>query len=84
MNKPKYPVGKPNATEREYAMSWEEIGQALGISRKGAVMIYISAMRKIRNRPGAIRALAQTVHFRQQMEAQRLRSGLGRNDGHAI
>jgi hypothetical protein len=53
----------------EAAMTWAEIGNALGYSdpvqaRKSAYMIYKGAMAKIRKRPASIAKLRELVDMR--------------------
>jgi hypothetical protein len=53
----------------EAAMTWAEIGKALGYSdpvkaRKSAYMIYKGAMAKIRKRPASIAKLRELVELR--------------------
>lgn len=49
------------------AMSFEEIGRRMGISRGGAWMLYASAIRRLRKRPHGIRKLAELVAAREAM-----------------
>lgn len=58
-------------------MSFEEIAQRLGISRKAAWIHYQNAMRKIRRRPASLRRLQDAVNERQQLQDRRLASGFG-------
>lgn len=46
------------------AASFDEIGQALGITRGGAWMLYRSAISKLRRRPEKLRKLRELVELR--------------------
>jgi hypothetical protein len=59
----------PEPKERaryQAAMSFEEIGHALGITRGGAWMLYRSALRKLRRRR-ALKQLLELSYERQQL-----------------
>jgi len=45
----------------EAAMTFEEIGRAMGLTRGGAWMLYKTAMRKLRKQKLAIKNLAEMV-----------------------
>jgi DNA-directed RNA polymerase sigma subunit (sigma70/sigma32) len=47
------------------AMTWNEIGAALGISGKGAFMIYKNALKKLRARPARLRRLRELARSKQ-------------------
>jgi hypothetical protein len=47
------------------AMTFEEIGRELGISRGGAWMLYCSGIRKLRRKVGAMRELRKLAAARE-------------------
>lgn len=49
--------------EQHYAMGFEEIGKALGISGNTARLIYIGAIRKLKRRKRDFHQLKQTIAF---------------------
>lgn len=59
------------------AMSFEEIGRRLGVTRKAACLTYQRALYKLRQRPERLRAFCDLVRLRRQLEARRRASGFG-------
>jgi len=50
-------------------MSFDEIGRELGIGKRGAFMLYRSAMKKIKNRPLSAEKLKELVDFQKRRQA---------------
>jgi hypothetical protein len=49
-------------TDIDFAMTFDEIGKREGISRGGAYMAYVSAMRKLRSRKAQFLVLLEMHH----------------------
>lgn len=47
------------------AMTWEQIGRELGISKKAAFMRYRNAMKKLRKHPELIRKLRELAQSKE-------------------
>lgn len=54
------------------AMSFDEIGRRLGITRGGAWMLYASAIRRLRRRPHCVLKLAELLAARDAMRREML------------
>lgn len=66
----RYRVGRlEDSNPADYAMTFEQIGQQLGVSASGAWMIYASAMVKLRRRREAFRHLL-TIHHEMEIRRQ--------------
>ena len=63
--------GEPFTRTGSYtpAMSFDEIGRELGIGKRGAFMLYRSAMKKIKNRPLSAEKLKELVDFQKRRQA---------------
>ena len=69
------PIGVRNVPDP--AMTFTEIGERLGISRKMAFLHYSRGMYKIRRRPEMLARLQQLAQLTARMRDRRLGSGLG-------
>jgi DNA-directed RNA polymerase sigma subunit (sigma70/sigma32) len=68
VNTPKLKLGRPPS--HEAVMSFEEIAQALGITKNGVIYLYENAIRKLRRIQSdpAVTELRALVDFRQRRE----------------
>jgi hypothetical protein len=55
----------PSISPRDYAMTLEEIAEAIGSNKKAVTMVIATALKKIRRRDGSL------VQFRQLVELRR-------------
>jgi hypothetical protein len=78
MSRPGYYANGGSLPASEAAMTWDEIGEALGYPRddkrhgaKMAIMIYRCALAKLRRRPGALEHFCEIAAELKRMREQR-------------
>lgn len=68
----KYP---PAASTYDAAMSFEEIGERLGITKQAAYFLFVSALKKLRARKRMMRELCELAEMKDSFRRYQIEAG---------